>query len=147
MKRFALALTAVACVAGCGADDSASTDTTGQSGAMVRLASEIQDNTRTIGVYVFAPRDNDNIIVTCTSLLTGNPADERYNILASADFTYPGDDPDSVTIGDVKSKDPVLVYINARDSRDAVIGEGCIEDVEIEDGATVDAAVTVYAAT
>lgn len=143
MKRFLL-LSAIAFTAACG--DEASTDEPGQSQSMVQIQSTIQPNTRSVTVTVFAPRDNDNIIVTCTSLLTGNPLDARYEVLATADFDYPGDDPDAVTITNVSSKDPVLVYVSARDSRGAVIGEGCADGVELNNGGTSNVSITVFAA-
>ncbi|MBC7792879.1 MAG: hypothetical protein H7Z43_04165 [Clostridia bacterium] len=129
--KYGLLLTAIACTIACG-DDSAATDDTGSDLSTVRLASTIQPNTETIGVFGFSPRDKDNIIVTCTSLLTGNPQDARYAIIQSQDFNYPGDGTDAVTLANIKSKDPVIIYVNARDSRNTVIGEGCAEDVELK---------------
>lgn len=145
MKHIAFTLAAIACMTACG-DDSAETDPTGSDGSGIRLQTSIQPNTREIGVYVFARRDRSNIIVTCTSLLTGNPLDERYNVLQSGTFPYPGDNPDSVTLANITTEDPVIIYVEARDARDNVIGEGCAENVEIEDGGTRNVNVTVYTA-
>ena len=57
--------------------------------ASILLQSQLETSTRSITVRVFAPRDRENVIVTCTSLLSGNPLDDRYEALQSAEFDYP----------------------------------------------------------
>lgn len=145
MKTIAMSFLAVVLTA-CGSDD-ASTADSGTQSAGIELASSIQTNTKTIGIKVLAPRDSDDLIVTCTSLLSGNPADERYTLLQGADFAYPpADGSQTLTLTDVKENDGALVYVNARNSSNTVIGEGCSDSVSVKNGETEDVTIIVYPA-
>ena len=137
-----LALSVLAIVTACGSAD----PTSPKPGISLVFASTIQDNTKTIVIRALAPRDNDNVIVTCTSLLSGNPFDERYNVLQSGSFSYPPvDGSQTLTLADIKNEDGVLIYVAARDSRNALIGEGCQDGVNIKSGETQDVAIIIYA--
>jgi hypothetical protein len=119
----------------------------GEQGSSIVLASTIQTNTKTIDIIAFAPRDNDKVIVTCTSLLSGNPLDDRYNVLQSASFSYPpADGSQSLTLTGIKKDDGVLIYVDAKDSTNKVIGEGCRDSVEIKSGKTEEVQIIIYAA-
>lgn len=141
--RSALLLTAVMLVA-CG--DSAGVGDDGTSTAAIHLATALETATKKVGVRIFAPRDHDNIIVTCTSLLTGNPADSRYDVLQSADFDYPPAPGASITVDNVAAKDGAVIYVNARDATDIVIGEGCEAGVNVKGGATATVNIMIYPA-
>ena len=136
----ALALSILAVTAACGA-----ADPTIEGGPSIVLASTIQANAKTIDIKAIAPRDTSNVIVTCTSLLSGNASDSRYDVLQSASFTYPpADGSQSLTLTGIKKEGGVLIYVDAKDVRDTVIGEGCKDSVNIESGKTEDVQIVVY---
>ncbi len=142
MKRIAViaALLATAC----GAD----AELQGSSGtaATITLQSSIEAATRKLTVRIIGPRDKSNVIVTCTSLLSGNPIDARYDTLKTAELDYPPSDPANLMISDVKKKDGVVVYVDARNAQNQVIGEGCEAGVDVEGGKTATVNIVIYPA-
>ena len=141
MKR-ALLIVALAASA-CGGPD---VDAAAGATAAIRLQSSLESSTRSIKVRVIAPRDRDNLIVTCTSLLSGNPFDERYELLQSAEFDYPPAEGASLVVSNVDKKDGAVVYVDARNAADQVIGEGCEAGVDVKGGETASVDITIYPA-
>lgn len=143
MKRTILIL--ALCAVACGDADDTRVDDTG-SVAAIQLASQIEAATTKITVRIFAPRDREKVIVTCTSLLSGNPVNDRYELLQSATFAYPPSDASALTVSNVKSDEGAVVYVDARNAADQVIGEGCEDGVNVKGGSTATVNITVYPA-
>ena len=90
------------------------------------------------------PRDRDDVIVTCTSLLSGNPLDDRYQVLQSAEFEYPTNDPSNLTVINVEQEEGAVVYVAARNATNQVIGEGCEAGVNVKGGDTATVNIVIY---
>ncbi len=142
MKR---ALVFIALLASACAD--AGVDPVDGTTAAIHLQSSLEANTRTITVRVLAPRDRNNVIVTCTSLLSGNPLDERYEVLQSAEFDFPPPDGASLVVSNVNKKEGAVIYVDARNATDQVIGEGCEAGIDVKGGETASVDITIYPAT
>lgn len=142
MKR--VAFIALMFTAACGAN----AELQGQNGtaATITLQTSIEAATRKLTVRVIAGRDKSNVIVTCTSLLSGNPIDTRYDTLKSAELDYPPTDPANLTLADIKAKEGVVVYVDARNAQGQVIGEGCEAGIDVEGGKTSTVNIFIYPA-
>ncbi len=114
--------------------------------AAIHLQSQLESSTRKVTVRVFAARDRQNVIVTCTSLLSGNVLDDRYELLQSAEFDYPPAAGASFVVSDVDAKDGAVIYVDARNASDQVIGEGCEAGIDIKGGETANVDLVVYPA-
>lgn len=141
MKRvlFLMALVTYAC-------GDASTEPASGTTAAIRLQSSLEANTRSITVRVISPRDRNDVIVTCTSLLSGNPFDERYELLQSAEFDYPPAEGASLVVSNVDKQDGAVIYVDARNATDQIIGEGCEAGIDVKGGETASVDITIYPA-
>jgi hypothetical protein len=143
MNRALLVLILVLVASACG---DASVEPANGTSAAIRLQAQLESSTHSITVRVFAPRDRENVIVTCTSLLSGNPLDDRYEVLQSAEFDYPPVAGASIVVSNVDAKDGVVVYVDARNATDQVIGEGCEAGIDVKGGETANVDITIYPA-
>ncbi len=114
--------------------------------ATVRFDGLLKDEIQSVSLYAFGPKRSDDIFLTCSTLLNQDmePTDKRLESLGRVDVAF--DDPDGreAVIKDVEAGAGRLVFVQALDGADDVLGLGCEEDVLVEEGKTTTVDVTVY---
>jgi hypothetical protein len=130
MKRLGLALFML--IASCGDEPPRVSATVIMSGLV---------GVESLRIFAFGPRLSDDIILTCTALLTPTIAsdDGRLDLLAWADV----DVADEILLDNIAPGEGIVAFVEAYDQDDTLIGRGCTEEVTVESGKTTNVEVVV----
>ncbi|MBI3178586.1 MAG: hypothetical protein HYZ27_02935 [Deltaproteobacteria bacterium] len=114
--------------------------------ALVRIDGLLKDEVAALDLYAMGPERDDEVLLTCPSLLRGDmaPLDDRVDLLAQTHVVFSEPEGRSVVIENVATGIDRLVYVEARDAGDVVLGHGCAEGIEVKAGATVEVTVDVF---
>jgi len=116
--------------------------------AELRIEAALSERVAALGVYVLGPKQTDGIFLTCPALMdnTGNrvaPDDPKVERLGHQEATFALDD-STVSLTEIAAGSHRLVYVAALDDENALLGEGCREDVTVESNATTSVSIFVY---
>ncbi|OGQ91089.1 MAG: hypothetical protein A2289_05340 [Deltaproteobacteria bacterium RIFOXYA12_FULL_58_15] len=110
--------------------------------ANVRIDALLADDTASLTLHALDWKRTDGVFVTCSSLMLGDikPDDARIEVLAVTEGTI-GDD---LVLKDVAAGEKRIVFVEARNSSDGVIGVGCADGVVVEGGEKVSVDILVH---
>ncbi|MEO1174072.1 MAG: hypothetical protein AAFX94_18795 [Myxococcota bacterium] len=106
--------------------------------ANVSVQGLMQSEVSTLDAIVLGPRLNDDTILTCLSLLSGqvNPRGGSVESLASAVTNVTQGQAVELVLGPIEEGEDRLLFIEALGVSQQVVGRGCAQSINIEADAT-----------
>lgn len=116
--------------------------------ARLRIPSALSEQVAALDVYVLGPKMTDGIFLPCTVLLANDgsrvaPDDAKVEQLGYQNVAFDALDP-TITFDEIEAGPNRLVYVGALDADDELIGEGCLEKLQVDPNLTTEVTVTVY---
>jgi len=114
--------------------------------ASVRIDPLLRDTVQKVSLFAFGPwRSSPKVMLTRQDLLNQvvDPTDPSLELLARADVAF-DNQARQVTLDDVAAGDGRVVYVEAKTANDHLVGNGCVENVTVEEAATTPVEVVVY---
>ncbi len=114
--------------------------------AVVHIDGLLKDEVAALALYVMGPERDDEVLLTCPTLLRGEltPGDDRVDLLAEARVSFSEPEGRSTVIEHVAAGANRLVYVEALAAGELVLGHGCTEGIEVNEGATTEVTVDVF---